>query len=64
MSADLSCPEWIWIPGPETLPKVGSAMPRLGLGVLVDRRLFSAAAAVSSSLLCTPLYTRRRKWRR
>ena len=46
--ADLSCPEWIWIPGPETLPKVGSAMPRLGLGALVDRRLFPAAAAVKA----------------
>ena len=46
--ADLSCSEWIWIPGPETLPKMGSALPRMGLGVLADRRMFPSAAAVKT----------------
>ena len=37
---------WEWHPGPETLPALGSKLPRLGLGVMTRRSLFPSASVV------------------
>ena len=46
---DFATNEWQWVPGKEYVPSMGNACPRLGLGVLVNKRTMPRATLISSA---------------